>query len=376
MTNSVIDPATALSGHSEEAAIKQLTAIWQELLGVESIGPDDNYFDLGGDSALAVHLFTRIEKLFNVKLPMATLFEAPTIAELSRLLGSDTSTDGWSSLVAIQPSGSRPNLFCMHGAGGNVLIYRELSQFLGADQPFYGLQAQGLDGSCPPLTRIEDMAVAYVKEIRRAQPRGPYYLSGYCMGGTVAYEVAQQLQAQGEQIAFLGLFDTMNWKKLPPSSTLGRAYQEAQRIFFHLANFLKLDFDGQSKFFAEKMAALKNRLPVWRGTLLAKFNSSGSAEKSESIVLGRIWRTNDAACNAYDAKPFHGVVTDFRPLKQYRWFDKPNAKWDQLALEGQNVVQLQVYPAGMLVEPFVKHLAVALKKSMDEAIQDSTAKSK
>ena len=141
---------------------------------------DQNYFDLGGDSVLAVQLFAQIEKVFNVKLPLATLFEAPTIEELARILRSEVSTSGWSPLVAIQPSGSRPPFFCIHGAGGNVLIYRELSQNLGSDQPFYGLQSQGLDGSCPPLTRIEDMAALYVKAIRRQQPHGPYFVGGYC----------------------------------------------------------------------------------------------------------------------------------------------------------------------------------------------------
>lgn len=374
MANSVIDRTTAPTDLSEQGKIKQLTSIWQELLGLESVGPDDNFFDLGGDSALAVHLFSRIEKTFNVNLPLATLFEAPTIAELSQLLVSDApTTNGWTSLVAIQTSGSRPNLFCMHGAGGTVLIYRELSDHLGNDQPFYGLQSQGLDGSSPVLTKIEDIAAVYVKEIRGVQPHGPYYLGGYCMGGTVAYEVAQQLMAQGEQIAFLGLFDTMNWKKLPVTSPTRRAYHEVERLFFHVANFLRLDFAGQSKFFSEKIAALKNRIPVWKGMLLARFKATASSDNSESILLGQVWRTNDAACNAYDAKPFRGTITDFRPLKQYRWFDKPDAKWEKLALGGLKIVQLQVYPAGMLVEPFVSHLAVALKTAMDEAIRDSTA---
>ena len=187
---------------------KQLTQIWQEILGVDSITPDQNYFDLGGDSSVAVQLFAQIDKVFGVKLPLATLFDAPTIEELARVLRQEEAPAGWSPLVPIQTSGSRPPFFCIHGAGGNVLIYRELAERLGPDQPFYGLQAVGLDASRPPLTRIEDMATAYAKEIRRKQPHGPYFLGGYCMGGTVAYEIAQQLQAQGERVALLALFDT------------------------------------------------------------------------------------------------------------------------------------------------------------------------
>jgi len=346
---------------------KQLTQIWQEILGIDSIAPDQNYFDLGGDSSVAVQLFAQIEKVFGVKLPLATLFEAPTIEELARILGRDESPAGWSSLVAIQSSGSRPPFFCIHGAGGTVLIYRELAQRLGPDQPFYGLQSIGLDASCEPLTRIEDMAAAYTKEIRRKQPRGPYYLGGYCMGGTVAYEVAQQLRAQGETVALLALFDTMDWSKVLPASVLAKSYHAVERLGFHAANFSRLDRQGKAQFLKEKMEILRTRIPVWRGTLLVKFSKAPSNDSSESVLLAKIWRANDIASAAYVPKPYAGTVTDFRPLKQYRLFDRPDAKWDQLAEGGQKVVVVPSYPAGMLVEPFVQHLAGALQKALGEA---------
>jgi phthiocerol/phenolphthiocerol synthesis type-I polyketide synthase E len=361
-------PIAQINLPKEDDTARELTRIWQELLGVESIGLDQNYFDLGGDSSLAVHLFTRIEKAFNVKLPVATLFEAPTIEELARILRLEISPPGWSPLVAIQPSGSRPPFFCIHGAGGNVLIYRDLSLHLGSDQPFYGLQSQGLDGSYPLLTRIEDMAALYVKEIRKMQPHGPYFIGGYCMGGTIAFEVAQQLQAQGEQIALLALFDTMNWAKIPLPSIWDKAYQAGQRLVFHAANFFRLDSEGRAKFFSEKVQALRNRLPVWKGMLLAKFDKYAPTAKSESLLLGQIWQNNDHACVNYIPQPYPGVVTDFRPAKQYRILNKPEAKWDRLAQKGQEIVDLPVYPAGMLVEPFVKHLAIALKNSIDSSM--------
>jgi phthiocerol/phenolphthiocerol synthesis type-I polyketide synthase E len=346
----------------------QLTQIWQEILHIDSITPDQNYFDLGGDSSLAVLLFAKIEAIFGVELPLATLFEAPTIQELARVLHRDApSEDGWSPLVAIQPSGSRPNFFCVHGAGGNVLIYRDLALRLGPDQPFYGLQCPGLEGACPPLTKIEDMATLYVKEIRKKQPRGPYFLGGYCMGGTVAYEVAQQIQAQGEQVALLALFDTMDFSKFPHLSTWDTTYQSLQRLVFHGANFLRLDWDGKTQFLKGKGKVFRSRIPVWRGMLAAKFSKGSGTE--ESRLLANIWQTNDRACVNYFPKPFAGTITDFRPVKQYRVFDKPGAKWDELAKGGQEIVVLPTYPAGMLVEPFVKHLAVALQKSMDEAIR-------
>ncbi len=348
---------------------QQLTRIWQQLLGIESVSLDQNYFDLGGDSILAVQLFAQIEQVFKVKLPVATLFEAPTIKELARILSRESpSSSGWSPLVAIQPGGSRPPFFCMHGAGGNVLIYRDLSRNLGPDQPFYGLQSQGLDGRCAPLTTVEDMATLYVKEIRRVQPHGPYFVGGYCGGGTIAYEVAQQLHRDGEQVAMVALFDSMNWSKFPPPTVGEKAYYHGQKFAFHVINFLQLDYQGKSKFLKEKIEILRSRMLVWRGMLLARFFEKSAILTSESRILGEIWRNNDRACSQYLPKPYPGLVADFRPLKQYRMFDNPDAKWNQLAQEGQEVVTLPVYPAGMLVEPYVKHLAAALRQSMDRAM--------
>ena len=351
---------------SEDAA-QQLTRIWENLLGVRPIEPDQNYFDLGGDSILAVQMFAQIEQMFQVKLPVAMLFEAPTLAELSQILSREALKSRWSSLVTIQPKGSRPPFFCMHGAGGNVLIYRELSNHFGEQQPFYGLQSQGLDGNSEPLTRIEDMATAYVREMRRVQPKGPYYLGGYCLGGTIAYEVAQQLRAQGEEVALLAMFDTLNWCKLPPLNIWTKTRVGFERIGFHALNFLRLDREGMRIFVQEKFRALRNRIPVWRGMLLAKLGGNWESTGSRSVVLGKIWAGNDRASMDYVPKGYPGVVTDFRPLKQYSIYRRPDLKWEKLALGGQEIVELTVYPAGMLVEPFVKSLAEKLKKSIEAA---------
>lgn len=367
--------AMAPTSGAADNIVDQLTLIWQKLLGLDSIGADQNYFDLGGDSVMAVHLFSLIEERFHIKLPLATLFEAPTINELAAILQAEAPSTGWSPLVVIQPNGSRPPFFCVHGAGGNVLIYRELSQDLGSDQPFYGLQAQGLDGKCPPLTSVEEMAALYAKAIRRQQRHGPYMVGGYCGGGLIAYEVAQQLRSQGEEVALLAMFDTMNFSLVRPFTFWSRSYYTCQRLVFHAANFLRLDFPGKTSFFRGKMNSLRSRFPVWWGTALSKFQRNSPSSNSEFRVLGEIWKLNDLACLHYVPRPFDGVVTDFRPLKQYRVFNQPNAKWAQLARRGQRVVDLPVYPAGMLTEPFVKHLAAALKTAIDDAIstQDRSA---
>ena len=110
--------------------------------------------------------------------------------------------------MAIQAEGTRPPFFCVHGVGGNVVGFRDLARHLGPDQPFYALQPQGLDGKRECLTNIPEMAKRYMQEIRKIQPEGPYRIGGYSFGGLVAYEMAQQLEAQGEEMALLALFDT------------------------------------------------------------------------------------------------------------------------------------------------------------------------
>ncbi|HUG25488.1 polyketide synthase [Piscinibacter sp.] len=209
---------------------------WRELLGVDEIAPDDDFFALGGHSLAAVRLFAKIRKRFNVDLPLATLFQAPTLAVLSALVaqtgGIDTAAAevppteasrkaasnviplgarAWSPLVPI--CRGRPDqvpLFCVHGAGGNVLNFKVISDGLGPDQPFYGLQAQGVDGRLPALATIEEMAAQYVEAIRAVQPRGPYRLAGYSAGGVIALEMAQQLKSAGAVTDLLMLIDTLS----------------------------------------------------------------------------------------------------------------------------------------------------------------------
>ena len=368
-------PASNLrvTGSGEDDISRQLLGIWQELFGVESVGLEQNFFDLGGDSSVAVQMFARVDAVFKVELPLATLYDAPTVADLARIIRGETASSGWSPLVAIQPAGSRPPLFCMHGAGGNVLLYRDLSRHLGADQPFYGLQSQGLDGSSPPLTRIEEMAALYLKEIRRVQRHGPYYLGGYCGGGTIAFEIAQRLDAAGESVALLALFDTMNWSRAP-LTPWDKASYTCQRLMFHAASFWGLAFQAKVRFFKGKMEVLRSRIPVWRGMVGAKLGKHPHYAPSNSLAMAEIWQANDRACWNYVPKPYRGKVTDFRPTKQYGIFKRPDLKWDKLAQGGQEIIVLPAYPAGMLMEPFVDKLALALRKSMDEAMSQHQPK--
>ncbi|RKZ39029.1 MAG: non-ribosomal peptide synthetase, partial [Candidatus Parabeggiatoa sp. nov. 3] len=166
----------------------------------------DNFFELGGHSLLALNLMARIEQQFGKKLPLSTIVDSPTIEKLATLLNQSTEKM-WSSLVAIQPNGTKQPFFCVPGIGGNVTDFYELALKLGNEQPFYGLQAVGLDGKSKPYTSIEDMATHYIKEIQTVQQEGPYRLGGYSFGGLVAFEMSQQLQKRGHEVALLAIIE-------------------------------------------------------------------------------------------------------------------------------------------------------------------------
>lgn len=223
---------------------QQLVTAWENVLGITGIGIDDDFFDLGGNSWIAVRLFTELQNITGHNLPLITLFQAPTIAALADVIRQGKDAQTWTSMVPIRATGSKPPFFCIHGVTGDILWLKDLANLMDDEQPFYGVQARGLDGKAEPFNRLEDMAAHYLQQIRQVQPTGPYYLGGYCMGGDIAYEVARQLRAQGEEVPILTVIDPppANFNERPPLN--GRFLVDfVQNSPYWLREFMRLGGD-------------------------------------------------------------------------------------------------------------------------------------
>ncbi len=234
------DPSSEAYVAPRNSLEEQIARIWSDLLGVEKVSVRDNFFSLGGHSLLAIRLFSQLKKVTGRELPLSRLFENPTVESLAMELGGEAPEPVWSALVPIQPEGSLPPFYCIHGMGGTVVEYGDLARHLGNDQPVYGFQARGLDGKQPMLSSVEAMAAHYLDELREFQPAGPYFLGGSSFGGLVAYEMAQQLLALGERVAIVALFDTFGPgypKQMRPAGRIRRGWNRwLYRLSLHSTN--------------------------------------------------------------------------------------------------------------------------------------------
>jgi acyl-coenzyme A synthetase/AMP-(fatty) acid ligase/thioesterase domain-containing protein/acyl carrier protein len=174
---------------------RELAAIWAEVLGLERVDADDDFFALGGDSLRAARVFAELESRLGFDRPISLLLEAPTVAELAAAIERDAS---WAGLVPIQPRGSRPPLFVIHDQFGNLFQMREMAEWLGEEQPVYGVRSPALGGELGAGTSIGDVAAAYLRDITSMRPDGPYLIYGHEVGGLIAFEMALQLQSEGE----------------------------------------------------------------------------------------------------------------------------------------------------------------------------------
>jgi acyl transferase domain-containing protein/thioesterase domain-containing protein len=359
-------PRTA--GDSKDEIEQALAGWWQELLGTSCLGVNDDFFDLGGHSLVAVRLFVKIKKAYRVDLDLRVLFEARTIgklagairAEIDQRNGPTTAAPRrWSSLVPIHPSGDLPPIYFVSGAGGHVLVFESLTTYLGPAQPVYALQPPGLDGKQSFLTRLEDIAAHYLKEIKAVQPHGPYYLAGYSFGGIVTFEMAQQLVANGDKVGMLVLLDTTwrYWDMAQPHSTFGAMLRHYGRRMTDL--FRTPD---------ELVDVIGNRT---HGALRKLFRALGRPIPGGLKGLGGIEDANWFAVSNYQAKPYPGrlvlIRCSERPGHQDELFG-----WQHLS----SSIDVKDTPGNHMTivkEPNVRHLGQTLRQCMKEAVANNSS---
>lgn len=216
------------------AMVEVLTPIWRRVLQLPSVGVDDNFFDVGGDSSLALELFNEVALACGRELPPVMIYHAPTIAALAALL-EESSAPTVPPLVQLR-AGSQPPVFIAHGLGGSVIDFYQVVKHIHTPHAIHGLQAKGIDGVEKPLDRIEDMAQYSLDAIREVQPHGPYYLIGFSLGGLVMLEMAQQLIAQGEKIGLLAMLDS--WPHISRLSFIQRTRLSLRQTWRRLARRL------------------------------------------------------------------------------------------------------------------------------------------
>lgn len=339
--------------------------LWQQLLSLERVGIYDNYFELGGHSLIAVRLMAQIQRKFGQNLPLATLFQAPTVEKLASALQQTTDSQPWSPLVEIQPRGSKRPIFCLPGGGGNVLYFYQLANYLGLDQPFYGLQASGLDGKTPAYTRIEDMAADYIKAIQIVQPEGPYLLGGHSFGGRVAFEIALQLQQLGQEVAVLAIFDT--WAPIPDQKPV-EVHKDDTQYLIEMVNMVEGFF---SKNLSITEDTLRSLMPSEQlNYFLARLKTAEILPPQATLeqVNGflEVYKANIKANYAYiPREAYRNQVTVFRAQEEI--CDNPSMGWDKYSLKSVETHEVPGKHITMLAEPHVQVWAKHLKVCLEQA---------
>ncbi len=322
-----------------------MTRQWEQVLGKRPIGVRDNFFEIGGHSLAAARLMGMVGKKFGKKLLLTDLLQAPTIEELVALVRLETPSAGRSAVIALQPLGSKPPFFFVHGLGGSVLRFRDLARHMAPDQPFFGIQAQGLDGTQPCLQRVDDMADVYLVHLRLAQPEGPYYLGGYSFGGYVALEMARRLQVQGEEIRALVLLDT---------------YAGESRSV--LERFLSLSTE-------QKIAYLKRRTRRYQKGIKRRIDFMFLPPAVKNVR-----RTLAVAENNYKLEAYSGRILLFRASeKGLRGLEDPTGGWHKFVAGGLDVHEIDGDHGDILNEPNVESLARELRDCLLRAQSEQSS---
>lgn len=338
---------------------KKIAEVWERFLGIEPIGIEDDFFDLGGDSLLAIQLTSYLRKELQIDLATQALLNTPSISGLIKLLQADSSTSESSEqelLIKIK-TGSLPPLMVIHPVGGNVVHYRKFAKHLDTEQAVYAIRAMGLDGKTSPLATIEEMAAHYIKCIKKHQANGPYLIGGYSMGGTIAWEMVQQLTKQGDEISLLVMIDP-GW---PDSITkygtndeiniMADMFELSKGVAMSRDELLNMYEQDRWKWFVEKMEG---------------DSTETSQERTRNFM--EVFRVNTNALSDYRAQEWDGKVIFFRAKEQTDYSVIPEDKWAKIM---QNGIDLHYIPGNhvsmMNDDSNVQGLSEILQKAIYKA---------
>ena len=343
---------------------KTLARLWQNVLGVK-VGVHDDFFELGGHSLMALTLMGEVEQIFGKRLPLASLIQAPTIYQLAPLLGDKAAIPSWSSMVKLSNGQGRAPLFLMHSHGGNVLEYEPLAHRLGHELPLYALQARGLDGHIPENLRIEEMASYYLREIRQVQPHGPYYLGGFCFGGFLALEAAQQLRATGEMVAVVVMLNssTKEYATCPAPISAARNvwYKADYRLALELSNLTGKPMRDILQYGLGRLRRMFEIAQARTEPLVHSITSKfGRPVEKHSMTynLEYLAKAHDLAWAAYKPKPYDGMVILFYAARQPKGIQPdPTLGWNGLFTGSFRTIEVPGFRQNMLDEPNVGVLA-------------------
>jgi len=335
---------------------------WRDLLGVEQVGLDDDFFDLGGHSLIGVRLFSKVKKTYQVDLELAILFEARTVRQLAavvRKLKQPAAAEAktWSAIVPIQPNGIRIPLFCVHALGPSLLFYKRLATYLGSGQPFYALRSALESRANVRESSVEELASIYVEELRRFFPEGPYLLGGASFGGLVALEMCQQLYAQGKKPELLILFDAV----VP-----GSDHRVAAKIQMseHWQNLRE-----QGAAYLAKKCISKSEYWWWLLVRTVRtIRCSGYRLVGRSLPADlryfQVEETHRRALAGYALQPYPGKITLMRALDVRKTVSSRRDStlgWHSLAGGGLEIHDVPGDHISMFEEPNVRTLAETLK---------------
>lgn len=366
---------------------KKLCAIWRDLLGVDQVGTTDNFFELGGNSLVAVRLLAKLKREFGVEQSLSLLLERPTIQRIATLFPEQgsTATDAENARTesptptmrtaqGTQPRYTRKStyphliqlnqgdetkrpIYCVHGAGGNILNFKLLADRLPAAQPFYAIQAQGVEGRLPPLESIDEMASAYLDAIMEVDPSLHYILAGYSGGGVVAYEMAKRVQELGGHVETVILFDTL----LP----------EVARSHLSTLNKIRLIPRLNRAFIMRRGLAraqqLTDKLPGLKTAALAPTNAATQLEEAS----GQVFEAYVRAQNSYVTPIYTGDLLLFRVTQAPTWYIQGGESlgWDQKCTGTIEVVMIDGEHTGLFTSPSLDSMAFHLRRKLERLAQ-------